>query len=633
MEQVLLDKNELLRPGFVRVSLGFYWSKETLQYVIDAVNFVATHGWRFLPAYTFFSESGDWKHRSVSNKAPFRRWLHSISYSADGKMQYQTRADWLAAFPAGETDVRRILSAAHEHAQQLTRQYSHPSARGVDQSLLLPETVRAHGLQWFVLPSEVIRDLVAGTEPKVYEGYVSKRRFSLLENFTAPAIADRKDSGNTNDNEDGNNDDGSDDGDGDDDDGDDDDNTAAGVDSTKVVLLPRDTSKGGKKAKRAAKGSAGNDGRRGSKGKNVEAVIGEEEEQEQESSQDLSASGAAATTTVSKKVNEKQGSSSSSKKGSKGEASTDAAMRSERKPENSKKQLKKKNDSSNNNNNTTATTTAATAATAATSKSNGSNVCPIQKIMLPVKKSKQVSNLPTKGDEEDELCFACEIATQPQQQQQQQQRQQQQQGQAANDSDNDDDGAVLFDMDSLALNNDSDSEDKNSNNNSNNNNNKNNSTESAAAPTETSSSSSSSSLQNGATNFATMPRSKLFPEIPKSISRTVGKAIMDYGMIKEGDRLLLGLSGGKDSLTLLHVLLGVQRRAPIRFELAAVTMDPQFPGFDPSPLIPYMKALGVPYFYESQALLSLAENARPDSICAWCSRMKREFFLWMCVCV
>ena len=117
-------------------------------------------------------------------------------------------------------------------------------------------------------------------------------------------------------------------------------------------------------------------------------------------------------------------------------------------------------------------------------------------------------------------------------------------------------------------------------------------------------------------------RVKLFPEVPKSLMRQAGSAIRDYEMIKDGDRVLLGLSGGKDSLTLLHILLSLQKRAPIRFELAAVTMNPQFPGFDPSPLVGYMKSLGIPYFFESQPLLDLATSTNPVSICAWCSRMK-----------
>ena len=76
-------------------------------------------------------------------------------------------------------------------------------------------------------------------------------------------------------------------------------------------------------------------------------------------------------------------------------------------------------------------------------------------------------------------------------------------------------------------------------------------------------------------------------------------------MVKEGDRVLVGLSGGKDSLSLLHVLIALQRRSPVKFDIAACTMNPNFPGFDPRPLIPYLKALGVPYFFESESLLEV----------------------------
>ncbi|TCJ17104.1 tRNA 2-thiocytidine biosynthesis protein TtcA [Parasulfuritortus cantonensis] len=104
----------------------------------------------------------------------------------------------------------------------------------------------------------------------------------------------------------------------------------------------------------------------------------------------------------------------------------------------------------------------------------------------------------------------------------------------------------------------------------------------------------------------------------------VGRAAGDYGMIRDGDRVLLGLSGGKDSLSLLHVLLNLQKRAPVKFELAACTVDPQSPEFDPSPLKPYMAELGVPYFYESQPIVEEADrHMQGDSFCAYCSRMRR----------
>ncbi|MGE5027657.1 MAG: ATP-binding protein [Betaproteobacteria bacterium] len=111
---------------------------------------------------------------------------------------------------------------------------------------------------------------------------------------------------------------------------------------------------------------------------------------------------------------------------------------------------------------------------------------------------------------------------------------------------------------------------------------------------------------------------------PKSLLSAAGRAIGDFTMIREGDRVLLGLSGGKDSLSLLHVLIAMQRKAPVRFELAAATVDPQSPDFDPSPLKGYMAELGVPYFYESQPIVEQAEKSmQGDSFCAFCSRMRR----------
>ena len=89
----------------------------------------------------------------------------------------------------------------------------------------------------------------------------------------------------------------------------------------------------------------------------------------------------------------------------------------------------------------------------------------------------------------------------------------------------------------------------------------------------------------------------------RSLLTETGRAIGDYQMIKDGDRILLGLSGGKDSLSLLHTLHHLQQKAPIKFELACCTVDPQSPDYDPSPLTPYLAELGIPYFLESQPVL------------------------------
>ncbi|WP_050978469.1 ATP-binding protein [Beggiatoa alba] len=111
---------------------------------------------------------------------------------------------------------------------------------------------------------------------------------------------------------------------------------------------------------------------------------------------------------------------------------------------------------------------------------------------------------------------------------------------------------------------------------------------------------------------------------PKSLLRCVGRAIGDYGMIKANDKVLLGLSGGKDSLSLLHILIHLKRHAPIHFDLGVITVDPLISGFDPSPLKDYLANLNIPYFYQQQAIMEEAlRHIRGDSFCAYCSRMKR----------
>jgi len=111
---------------------------------------------------------------------------------------------------------------------------------------------------------------------------------------------------------------------------------------------------------------------------------------------------------------------------------------------------------------------------------------------------------------------------------------------------------------------------------------------------------------------------------PKSLMRPIGRAIGDFDMIRSGDRILLGVSGGKDSLSLLHIMLHLREYSPVAFELGVITVDPQVEGFDPSPLRPYLDSLSVPYFYEQQPLMERAmHHMQKDSYCSWCARMKR----------
>ena len=118
---------------------------------------------------------------------------------------------------------------------------------------------------------------------------------------------------------------------------------------------------------------------------------------------------------------------------------------------------------------------------------------------------------------------------------------------------------------------------------------------------------------------------------PKSLLRRVGRAIADYGMIRDGDRILLGVSGGKDSLSLLLILRHLQTYAPVRFELGVITVDPEVEGFDPSSLTGYYDSLGLPWFYRQQPIMEEAKTRLDgDSFCAYCARMKRGIMYSTC---
>ncbi len=118
---------------------------------------------------------------------------------------------------------------------------------------------------------------------------------------------------------------------------------------------------------------------------------------------------------------------------------------------------------------------------------------------------------------------------------------------------------------------------------------------------------------------------------PKSLLRKVGRAIADYRMIRNGDRLLLGVSGGKDSLGLLQILAHLRTYAPVRFDLGIITVDPEVEGFDPSPLMAYYDRLGLPWHYERQPIMEEAKTRMDgNSFCAYCARMKRGIMYSTC---
>ena len=114
-------------------------------------------------------------------------------------------------------------------------------------------------------------------------------------------------------------------------------------------------------------------------------------------------------------------------------------------------------------------------------------------------------------------------------------------------------------------------------------------------------------------------------KLEKRLCRQVGQAIMDFGMIQEGDRVMVCVSGGKDSYGMLDILLKMQQRAPIHFELIAVNLDQKQPGFPDHVLPAYLKQLGVPFHIETQDTYSIVKKVIPEgkTMCSLCSRLRR----------
>jgi selenocysteine lyase/cysteine desulfurase len=465
-EHSLIDKKEILRPGFTRINLHFTLPQSAVDYILASIDWISRHGYKLLPLYGFYIDSGEWKHRSRMTKFPSRRWLGSVSYKS-GAMAWQTMKKTLHS---GQ-NLADFLVEADKILQKALNSYQNTT---VDQNNLLNESGRE--LRWFLLPSEALQIINTGSitrqnsktnpvQPPIW--------LKNTENGTISCLIRAENSENPS-------------------------NSSAALDLSALHGEPN-------------------------------RIVGDEGEM-LEFNKDQSRSSEVQVKTVS--------------------SSCVACVPSTK----TQPEVGSKRAAASNSSNSSATFTNP-------KKIKEEN----QSISKTIEAKQPISS--TNGENSVEICKNC----------------------FHNHWDND---------------------------------------ELAIVAKKTAGTLTKECVSCSCTHF--IPRIKTnkreIDRVAKKLQSNVGRAILDYNMIREGDRILVGVSGGKDSLSLINILMRLKAKAPIKFEVGAVTVDPQTPEYDPSALKNYFAALGIPYFYESQPILDTAKSCMTGpkaSICAFCARMKR----------
>ena len=535
LESELLQENELLRPGWVRVSMPYYWKDSDVAFLRDAVLFVARRGWQLLPHYTFYPDTGEWRHRDIGPRAPYRRWLHSVSYNK-GRMNWQGRQ------VDDGIDYATCLSRANALADAAEAGKG-GALKLPDQTLVVPPS--AVNLRWFALPSE------------------AQTILRLQQHGIAGAAGG--DSG------------GFDDG--------------RGVSNTKatgtISLVPEFKEEEEEEPPIQVAVTATMDNANYTTDNSLSFVSGSTTEESE------AAVAAIAVSVASSSMSDAAETLSPAEVSEAATSSTPVDGEGG------------------------AIVATSTANSAISSSDTTPAVCPL----ISFKRSKYANNKNSCADREEqeqqkevtqefgelgrEECLDCVPGPRFAQDNTTNGNSNIGGGNGDGSSGGDGSGHLRIPLPVSAATSPLPRD--------------------TTMPPPAAAAAAAAAITDRQTNRQTKQSAPppLFPKVPKTLMHTTGKCMNDFQMFREGDRVLLGLSGGKDSMTLLHVLHAMQRKSPVKWELGAVTMDPQFPGFDPSPLIAYMKRLGIPYFFESQDLLETAKNCNPSSICSWCSRMKR----------